>query len=116
VRLVPLAATLILSGCGRQQPQAVRQAVVNPHSVTIAWKPVRAPVAGYNVYRALPPGGPIKVSSSIVTDTQFADRTAEAGNTYSYFVTAVDSKGIESRPSEKVSVTVPTGVAPPPKQ
>jgi fibronectin type 3 domain-containing protein len=115
-RLIPLAATLVLASCGRQQPQAVKKEAANPHSVTLSWKPSKSPVAGYNVYRVLPPGGPIKVSSGIVTETQFTDRTVEAGTTYFYFVTAVDSKGIESRPSERLSIAVPASATPPARQ
>jgi fibronectin type 3 domain-containing protein len=115
-RLIPLAATLVLASCGRQQPQAVKKEAANPHSVTLSWKPSKSPVAGYKVYRVLPPGGPIKLSPSIVTDTQFTDHLVEAGNTYFYFITTVDSKGIESRPSEKLSVPVPTDPTPPAKQ
>ncbi len=95
--------------------QAVNTQASNPHSVTISWRPSKTAVSGYNVYRVLPPGSPVKLSTTSATDTEFTDRTAEAGNTYFYFVTAVDSKGIESRPSEKLSVTVPTAVAPTPK-
>jgi fibronectin type 3 domain-containing protein len=88
----------------------------NPHSVTVSWKPGKSPVAGYNVYRVMPPGGPIKLSPAIVTDTQFTDRTVAAGNTYLYFVTTVDSKGVESRPSDKLSVAVPADPTPPARQ
>lgn len=113
-RLILLVAGLLL-GCGHQQPQAVKKEVANPHSVTISWKPSKMPVAGYNVYRVLPPGGPIKLSPTIITDTQFTDHMVEAGTTYFYFVTTVDSKGVESSPSEKMTVAVPA-TTPPPKQ
>jgi len=114
-RQIPLVATLVLAGCGRQQPQGIKKEASNPHSLTISWRPSKSLVAGYNVYRILPPGGPIKLSPSAVTDSQFTDHTVDPGNTYFYFVTAVDSKGIESRPSEKISVTVPTAVGAPSK-
>jgi hypothetical protein len=115
-RLIPLVAIILLAGCGHQQPQAVKKEAANPHSVTLSWKAGKSPVAGYNVYRVLPPGGPIKLSPSIVTDTQFTDHTVEAGNTYFYFITTVDSKGVESRPSEKLTVPVPTDPTSPAKQ
>lgn len=112
LRFVPLVGTLVLASCGRQRSQTIKPKAVSPHSVTITWKASKSPVAGYNVYRILSPAGALKVSPGIVTETQFTDRTVEAGYTYAYFVTAVDSKGIESRPSEKVSITVPTPTAP----
>ena len=113
---VPLVGTLVLASCGRQQSQTIKPKAVNPHSVTITWKPSKSPVAGYNVYRVLSPGGPMKVSPGIVTETQFTDRTVETGNTYAYFVTAVDSKGVESAPSQKLSVSVLKDPTPPAKQ
>ncbi len=85
----------------------------NPHSVTISWTASKSPVVGYNVYRILQSGGTVKVTSGIVSSTKYTDRTVEAGRTYAYFVTAVDAKGIESKPSEKITVNVPTAVAPP---
>ena len=114
--LIPLAAIILLTGCGHQQPRTVKKEAANPHSVTLSWKPGKSPVAGYNVYRVLPPGGPIKLSLSIVTDTQFTDHTVQAGSAYFYFVTTVDSKGVESAPSQKLSVSVPTDPPPPAKQ
>lgn len=116
VDLLLIGAALVLAACGRQQPAAVKAKPPNPHSVTVSWTPSKSPAAGYNVYRVLPPGDPVKVSSGVVADTQFTDNTVEAGNTYLYFVTAVDSKGVESRPSERISVTIPTTAPPPSKQ
>jgi fibronectin type 3 domain-containing protein len=88
----------------------------NPHSVTITWTASKSPVAGYNVYRVSEPGGPVKLTPRIVSGTEYTDRTVEAGHTYSYYVTSVDSKGKESRPSGKITATVPSGVPPPAKQ
>jgi fibronectin type 3 domain-containing protein len=116
VDLLLIGAALVLAACGRQQPQGIKKEAANPHSVTLSWKPGKSPVAGYNVYRVLPPGCPTKLSPSNVTDTQFTDHTVEAGNTYFYFITTVDSKGVESRPSEKLTVPVPTDPTPPAKQ
>jgi fibronectin type 3 domain-containing protein len=115
-RLISIVATLLLTACSRQPAQAVKAKAQNPHSVTVSWKPGKSPVAGYNVYRVLPPGGPIRLSPAVVTDTQFTDRTVAAGNTYLYFITTVDSKGVESRPSDNLSVAVPADATPPPKQ
>ena len=48
--------------------------------------------------------------------TEYTDRTVAAGKTYSYYVTSVDFKGVESKPSGKITATVPTTVTPPAKQ
>ena len=116
LRFVPLLGTLVLASCGRQQSQTIKPEAANPRSVTISWTPSKTAVAGYNVYRVLPPGGPIKLSRSIVTDSQFTDHTVQAGSAYFYFVTTVDSKGVESAPSQKLSVSVPTDPPPTAKQ
>jgi hypothetical protein len=116
IRLCPLAMLLLLTGCGKFFGQKNTPEPVNPHSVTITWAAASTPVAGYNVYRTSRPGGPVKLTPRIVSTTQFTDKTAEGGRTYLYYVTSVDSKGIESNPSEQVTITVPTTVTPPAKQ
>jgi fibronectin type 3 domain-containing protein len=107
VHSVPLAMLLLFTGCGRFRDTTPRAKAADPHSVTIRWIASKSKVAGYNVYRLSPVDVPVKLTHEIVSGTEFTDKTAEAGHTYSYFVTAVDSKGQESRPSEKVDVTVP---------
>ena len=87
-----------------------------PHSVTIQWKASTSPIAGYNVYREAPPKGPVRLTAKPIPDSQFVDRYVQAGVTYTYYVTSVDAKGLESRPSELISVTIPTTSAPAAKQ
>jgi fibronectin type 3 domain-containing protein len=116
--LFSFVALLLLAGCGRKfigEPQAPA-VPASPHSVTINWTVSKSPVAGYNVYRASPPTAPVKLTVKIVSENQYTDRTVEAGQTYSYAVTAVDFKGRESKPSANITVTVPTTVPPPEKQ
>jgi fibronectin type 3 domain-containing protein len=100
---------LVLAGCGTKPiadtPPSAR--VVSTHSVTIRWTASKTKVAGYNVYRLSPSDLTVKLTHEIVLGTEYTDSTAEAGHTYSYFVTAVDGKGRESSPSEKVDVKVP---------
>jgi fibronectin type 3 domain-containing protein len=88
----------------------------NLHSVTISWTASTSPVAGYYVYRVYGLRGPDRLTNAIVPRTQYTDGTVGAGQTYSYYVTSVDSKGIESKPSEKITVTIPTKVTPPARQ
>jgi fibronectin type 3 domain-containing protein len=66
-------------------------------------------VAGYYIYRTSPPGkNYIKLNSEPLTATQYTDATVEAGHTYIYYVTAVDSEKRESPASKVVSAMVPT--------
>lgn len=104
--LLSLTAVFLFAGCGKVLGWFHQAG--NPHSVTIAWNPSATPVQGYNVYRAASPSGaPVKLTAKIVTETRYVDRTVEGGRTYSYYVTSVDSKGAESRPSSNITVTVP---------
>jgi fibronectin type 3 domain-containing protein len=116
--LFSFAGLSLLAGCGKKLIGEAQSptAPVNPHSVTINWTASKSPVAGYNVYRASPPGAPIKLTVRIVSETQYIDRTVEAGRTYSYTVTAVDFNGLESKPSANITVTVPTTVTSPANQ
>jgi fibronectin type 3 domain-containing protein len=92
-----------------------------PGPVTIAAAPGRLSlffpanaerdVAGYNIYRStdpnLPPDRWTKLNDAPLTRTTFQDETVEAGKRYYYYVTAIDTSGNISRPSEVVSETVP---------
>jgi fibronectin type 3 domain-containing protein len=68
-------------------------------------------VAGYNIYRSTDPNLPIKdwtkLNAEPLTRTTFQDESVEAGKRYYYYVTAVDTSGNMSKPSEIVSETVP---------
>jgi hypothetical protein len=108
-------ALSLVTGCGKVRSWFHREPP-NPHAVTIGWAASPTPVAGYNVYRASPPGGPAKLTLRMVTGLQYTDNTVEAGRTYSYYVTAVDFKGNESNPSKVITVTVPLTATPPGKQ
>jgi len=111
-----LVALSFVAGCGKLRGSSAQKEPDNPHSATITWAASVSSVAGYNIYRESQPGGAVKLTSGIVSGTQYTDKTVEAGRTYSYYVTSVDSKGIESRPSGKITVTIPTAVTPTAKQ
>jgi hypothetical protein len=92
-----------------------------PTSLTVAAAPGRLSlffpanperdVAGYNIYRSTDPALPTaqwtKLNDALVTRTTFQDEKVESGKKYYYFLTAVDTAGNESAPSEVVSETVP---------
>ncbi len=92
-----------------------------PASITIAAAPGRLSlffpanpeldVAGYNVYRSLDPDLPkdrwTKLNGELLTRTTFQDDRVEPGKKYYYYLTAVDTAGNTSAPSEVISETVP---------
>jgi uncharacterized protein len=109
-------ALSLLTGSGKLRNLYAQKEPAKPHSVTIRWMPSVSRVAGYNVYRASPPNGPVKLTPKIVSGTQYIDKAVEAGRTYTYSVTSVDFKGAESAPSGIFTVTIPTAATPPAKQ
>ncbi len=80
-----------------------------PHSATLTWTASTSTVSGYNVYRSTVSGSSYtKVNPSLVTTTTYTDSTVQAGVTYYYVATSVDSSGNESAYSTQVSATIPT--------
>ena len=91
--------TITLSGTGVQAAS---------HSATINWSASSSTVNGYNVYRSSASGGPYtKINSALVTTTSYTDSTVQAGQTYYYVVTSVDSSNIESAYSNEVTAVIP---------
>jgi hypothetical protein len=60
-------------------------------------------LAGYNVYRLDQPAPP-PLNQDLLRTPIFRDTHAEPGKTLTYYATAVDRAGNESKPSEKVEV------------
>ncbi|MGH9445790.1 MAG: choice-of-anchor D domain-containing protein [Terriglobia bacterium] len=82
---------------------------VNKHSVTLTWASSTSPgVTSYNAYRGTTSGGPYaKLNSSPIASTTYTDSAVEAGQTYYYVTTAVNSQGVESADSNQATVVVP---------
>ncbi len=79
------------------------------HDVALTWSPSDSTVVGYNVYRGTQAGGPYsKLNSSLLAGTSYSDQTVQAGSTYYYVSTAVDSSSQESAFSNEASATVPS--------
>lgn len=79
------------------------------HTVSIGWSASTSSVAGYNVYRSLTSGGPYaKLNSNLVSGTSFTDDSAQAGHTYFYVTTAVNSNNVESADSNQAEAIVPS--------
>jgi hypothetical protein len=78
------------------------------HSVDLSWTASTSTVVGYNVYRSSQSSGPYtKLDSSLVAGTTFTDGTVQAGQTYYYVTTAVDSNNVESAFSNQVTAVIP---------
>jgi len=80
------------------------------HSVTLNWTAsTSSNVTGYNLYRGLTSGGPYtKVNTSLIVGTTYTDVTVQAGQTYYYVSTAVDSNNNESVYSNQAPAVIPS--------
>lgn len=82
--------------------------IVVTHSATLTWTE-SVTVAGYNVYRGSTSGGPYtKINPSLDPTMSFSDTTVQAGQTYYWVVTAVNSSNVESSYSNQIAATIPT--------
>jgi fibronectin type 3 domain-containing protein len=89
-----------MTGTGTAPPQ---------HHVDLSWTPSTSSVSGYNVYRSATSGsGYVKINSSLNANTAYTDNSVQAGSTYFYVTTAVDSSGTESSFSNQVQAVIPT--------
>lgn len=74
-----------------------------PGGLELLWSPsAETDLAGYQVYRAAADGVPVRLGRVGPEQAAFLDETAERGVTYRYTLTAFDSAGNESEPSEPV--------------
>jgi fibronectin type 3 domain-containing protein len=95
--------------CGGGSASHVIVPPAQSHRVDLAWIASTSSVAGYNIYRATQSTGPFtKLSSQPQPGLTYTDNNVQAGQTYYYAVTAVDSNSVESNFSNEVSVTIPT--------
>ena len=79
------------------------------HSVALTWNASTSPVGGYYVYRGSHSGGPYtKLNLSSLIALTFTDGAVQAGQTYFYVISAVDSNTVESGYSNEVSAAIPT--------
>jgi Abnormal spindle-like microcephaly-assoc'd, ASPM-SPD-2-Hydin len=80
------------------------------HEVDLSWDAPGSspdPVAGYHIYRSTGGGSSQLINPSVQTPTSYVDSTVVSGTSYNYMVKSVDSNGVESVPSNQVTVTVP---------
>jgi len=85
--------------------------VATAYTVNLTWDAPTSspdPVAGYNVYRSPSGAGDYQqLNSSAVTQTAYADTTAQNGQNYDYIVESVDASGITSVPSNVATLSIP---------
>jgi Cep192 domain 4 len=83
-------------------------ATATTHRAMLSWTPSTSAVSGYYVYRGSQKGGPYtKITSSLVPGSAYTDLSVQAGLTYYYVVTSVESNGMESTYSSEISGTIP---------
>jgi hypothetical protein len=112
--VIALAVVLVVAASGMFARIAFRhkpEPKPNLHHVTLHWKAVK-PIPGvtavtYNVYRGAASGGTHMKIASGITSLTYDDANAESGKTYSYVVTAMDQRGLESRFSSEVRAVIP---------
>lgn len=83
-------------------------ALGGPVSILVSWVPNSEPnIAGYHVYRDTQPNGAFnqRLNASLITESHFADDTAQSGVVYYYKVSAVSTTGIESQKSIAVQAS-----------
>ena len=87
-------------------PVDALSAKVEAGQIRLSWSPATGPgVAGYDVHRAEDGGNAAVVEA--VKSARFLDRNVLGGLRYTYYVTAYDSSGRHSPPSNSVTVEMP---------
>jgi hypothetical protein len=84
--------------------------IMPQHSVSLGWNTsTSSGVVGYNIYRGTVSGGPYtRINSALDAAPYDTDSSVQAGYTYYYVVTAVDSTGAESGYSNPVQAVIPS--------
>jgi hypothetical protein len=99
-----------------RNPGSAAMSVPAKPTIDLSWQPVSSErVAGYRVYRSEARNGrpsdavsPSRINSSLVPTAAYRDLNVESGHTYVYRVTALDTSGNESPPSDPATETAPT--------
>jgi len=91
-------ATETLSGTGTQ---------ASSHSVALSWDASTSQVAGFNIYRGTKSGGPYAKLNSSLLGTSYTDASVQAGSTYYYVATSVNSNNVESAYSTQAMAAIP---------
>lgn len=66
------------------------------------------PVVGYNIYRSPSGSSAYKLlNASVDKETAYNDNTVQSGQSYDYVIESIDADGVESPPTNEVTVTIP---------
>ncbi len=77
-----------------------------PLAIDLSWEPnAETDLLGYNVYRRVGQGEFRRINADLVPASAYRDLKIEAGQTYTYRVTAIDLRGNESAPGTEVHET-----------
>lgn len=88
--------------------QAVFSSVGQKPFVDLNWAPnMEGDLAGYNVFRSVGGGEPVKLNQQLARVPSYRDGTVLPGKTYIYSISAVDLRGNESPRSAETSEAVP---------
>jgi IPT/TIG domain len=91
------------------QSAALASAFTYFHTVTLSWTAGASGVSGFNVYRSSTSGGPYaRLNSALLSGASFSDNHVQAGQTYFYVATSVNSNNAESGYSSQARAIVPT--------
>ncbi len=103
------AAQYTCSGARGQAWQVVGQAGRPAgHKVSLSWRAsTSSGVDGYYVYRGTTSGGSLTRLSGKLSETSYVDASVQAGKTYYYATTAINSANRQSGYSNKVKATIP---------
>ena len=103
----PLATAVSLASQTGAQPRR--------HRVTLSWRAgqltgasVEDLISGYNVYRRdMTSSKYFRINDDLLSDTTYVDELVRPGEIYEYETTAVNYRGTESGPSNRVTVKIP---------
>jgi hypothetical protein len=88
--------------------QAVFSSVGQKPFVDLTWAPnMDSDLAGYNLFRRVGDGDPVKLNKQLLPVPSFRDDQVVPGKTYLYSVSAVDARGNESPHSAETIESVP---------
>jgi hypothetical protein len=88
--------------------QAVFSSVGQKPFIDLSWAPnLDSDLAGYNIYRSVDGGEPVKLNQQFATVPSYRDTDVLPGKTYHYSVSAVDLRGNESQRSAEATESVP---------
>ena len=81
------------------------------HQFNLTWDAPQGsslPIVGYKIYRSTSGNAQYQLlNPSVIAQTSFTDSSVQSGMTYQYYVTAVDSSGAQSSPSNIAEVEIP---------